>query len=475
MARNVVVKKSAYVLAHAPNLALHYGGSQRLADAAFRKEVAKYLRSYEEALAYYPYQVYIGNASLEDLRRVEKPWYKHPFENPKRDGKFGPMISEEELYGLMKAVDMFDLVYLEKEFSEKVKQKLSEDPIVSKFIPLDRITGLDAEVIDEKIQKMEDISPLYIGDKIVGCILCASKEDENQKSHLILEILAAKATGVLAMAYGLHLSDTKPEEVDFIIECSEEVAGDLYNRGGGGIGKSILEIVNCKNATGYDLKSFCSAPVFALIQACSLVAAEVYDSVAVVGGGSVSKLGMNARSHISKQMPVLEDVLGAICIIVAKDDGLNPIMKPMGKQDIWASSHISDMIDSLVLGPLRKLGLTVTDVDLYAPELQIPEILDRDIPELNYRYIARAAVKEGQLKEEDIEKFVKEHGTLGFAPQQGHIPSGVPLIGHAREKILNGEINSAFIIGKGSLFLGRLTKLHDGASVLIERNPAWRA
>jgi hypothetical protein len=36
--------------------------------------------------------------------------------------------------------------------------------------------------------------------------------------------------------------------------------------------------------------------------------------------------------------------------------------------------------------------------------------------------------------------------------------------------ILQGEITRAMIIGKGSLFLGRLTNLFDGVSLIIEKN-----
>ena len=41
-------------------------------------------------------------------------------------------------------------------------------------------------------------------------------------------------------------------------------------------------------------------------------------------------------------------------------------------------------------------------------------------------------------------------------------------MGHARDAIKAGNIKRAMIIGKGSLFLGRLTNLADGASFLIE-------
>ncbi|MDR2174914.1 MAG: DUF5940 domain-containing protein, partial [Synergistaceae bacterium] len=56
----------------------------------------------------------------------------------------------------------------------------------------------------------------------------------------------------------------------------------------------------------------------------------------------------------------------------------------------------------------------------------------------------------------------------GFAHTQGHIPSGVPFIGIACDRIRAGTMKRAMIIGKGSLFLARLTNLADGGSFMIE-------
>lgn len=64
---------------------------------------------------------------------------------------------------------------------------------------------------------------------------------------------------------------------------------------------------------------------------------------------------------------------------------------------------------------------------------------------------------------------MKKHGLPGFAPTQGHIPSGVPYLGHAVDAIDAEKIHRAMIIGKGSLFLARLTNLADGASFMLEK------
>ena len=46
----------------------------------------------------------------------------------------------------------------------------------------------------------------------------------------------------------------------------------------------------------------------------------------------------------------------------------------------------------------------------------------------------------------------------------------MPSIGFLRDLLLAGEIKRAMIIGKGSLFLGRLTNLFDGTSFIIQQN-----
>ena len=58
----------------------------------------------------------------------------------------------------------------------------------------------------------------------------------------------------------------------------------------------------------------------------------------------------------------------------------------------------------------------------------------------------------------------------GWAPTQGHIPSGVPFLGFAREELTDGDLNKVMVVGKGSLFLGRMTNLFDGVSIVLERN-----
>ena len=127
---------------------------------------------------------------------------------------------------------------------------------------------------------------------------------------------------------------------------------------------------------------------------------------------------------------------------------------------------------ALTFEPLQAAGLTFTDVDRFAPELQNSEITmpagAGDVPLANIKMIAALAVMKKAIEKADMDAFIKKHGTVGYAHTQGHIPAGVPFIGPACEGIRAGKMKRVMIIGKGSLFLARLTNLADGASFLIE-------
>jgi len=96
-------------------------------------------------------------------------------------------------------------------------------------------------------------------------------------------------------------------------------------------------------------------------------------------------------------------------------------------------------------------------VDKYAPEMQNPEVTEPagagDVPKSNYKMIAALAVKRGEITKENMDDFIRKHGMPGFAPTQGHIPSGVPIMGYAREKILEGKLSRVMVIGKGACSL----------------------
>jgi betaine reductase len=129
---------------------------------------------------------------------------------------------------------------------------------------------------------------------------------------------------------------------------------------------------------------------------------------------------------------------------------------------------------SLILKPLTRVGMKMTDIDKYATEMQNPEITlpagSGDTPSTNYKIMAALAVLNKQIDKTEIEKFVKDRGMPGFSPTQGHVPSAVPFLGHALEAMKKGNMKRAMFVAKGSLFLGRMSQLSDGISFLLEAN-----
>ncbi|MBI9031420.1 ketoacyl-ACP synthase III family protein [bacterium] len=475
-----VIKKSAYALVHTPDMLIHNGTTQsnersNNPNSDYVKNLESSLRSYAEVVGYAPYQTYIGNMTPEDLASSTRPWYSNYNKSADSQGKFGEILSQDLFYALLQISDVFDLVKLEVNFANAIKEKLVKHDLLSKFS--DKIKqGLEKAEIENYLS--ENAEGLYEKGELVGCVLDAHKSDPNLTSHYMLENLAVKASGVLAL---LHLiKDLDISEIGYVIECSEEAIGDQNQRGGGNVAKSIAEVVGLNNATGVDLRGFCAAPTHSLVNAASLVQSGIFKNVVILAGGAVAKLGMNGKDHVKKDMPILEDVLGTFAVLVSENDGINPIIRTdsVGIHTVGHGSSPQAVTTALVLDPLAKIGKKIPDINKFCAEMQIPEMTvpagAGDVPTQNIKMIAALAVKSGQLERSAMPKFVEEHGYQGFAPTQGHIPSGVPIIGHGREHILAGNYENFMVIGKGSLFLGRMTNLFDGISIVIEKNPGLK-
>ncbi|MBU5425899.1 ketoacyl-ACP synthase III family protein [Tissierella pigra] len=475
-----VVKGTSYVLMQAPDMIIHNGTTQtteRLLhpDSEYLKELPKHIRKFEDAVNYLPNQVYIGNHKPEELKTIEQPWYDKDVQDAKRDGKFGEIMPQDEFIGLIKIVDVFDLVLLSKEFTTMVKPKLDAHPLIKDEFVAKLKDG--AEIADiEKYINEQGAEPLYHDEKVVGCVKRAHDVDVNLTAHVMFENLVTKASGVLAALHCLAKNDLNPEEVEYVIECSEEACGDMNQRGGGNFAKAVAEMAGLTNATGSDLRGFCAAPAHAIVSAASLVQAGTYKKVMVVAGGCTAKLGMNGKDHVKKDMPILEDVIGGFAMIVAENDGVNPVLRTdlVGRHTVGTGSSPQAVVTSLVTAPLDKAGLKVTDIDKYSVEMQNPDVTKPagagDVPAANYKMIAALGVKRGEVERTGIDAFIQNHGMEGWAPTQGHIPSGAPYVGFAREEMLEGKMNRMMIVGKGSLFLGRMTNLFDGTSIVMERN-----
>ncbi len=477
---NSIIKGASYILVHTPQMVIHNGTTQiteRIVnpESEYLKELPKHLRSYEDCVSYWPNQVYIGNEHPEALEQVEFPYYDKPRANSERYGKFGEIMPEAQFYVLMQACDCFEVVKLDKNFVAAHKAELAGDPIITEDIMARVQEGNELSDI-ERFVKEEHAEGIYYEGALVGCVKRAHDIDVNLNAEVMHENLVNKATAVLSILYAVRNAGVSKEDIEYVIDCSEEACGDMNQRGGGNFAKASAEIAGLVNATGSDSRGFCAGPSHAMVEAGALVKAGAFKNVIVVGGGCSAKLGMNGKDHVKKGLPILEDCLGGFAVVVSENDGVSPEINLdiLGRHTVGTGSAPQGVIGSLVADPLERVGLKITDIDKFSPEMQNPDITKPagagDVPEANYKMIAALAVKKGELEKAAMPAFIKGHGMPGFAPTQGHIPSGVPFIGFAREDILAGKIKNAMIIGKGSLFLGRMTNLFDGMSFVMQAN-----
>lgn len=481
MSNYAVIKGASYILAAAPDMVIHNGTTQTTEmivnpESEYLKELPNHLRSYEDVLSYIPNQVYIGNMTNADLAGVEFPYYDKKAEKAERYGKYGEIMPQDEFIGLMQICDVFDLVKLEAGFAQSVKAKLEAHGMLKpeQIALLDKNTDTAEDI--KKLVDEEHAEGLYVDFKLVGAVKRAHDVDTNLSAHVMLENIVAKASSVLAMLHLVKNTGIDPKDVEYVVDCCEEACGDMNQRGGGNFAKAAAETVGLTGATGSDVRGFCAGPAHAILDAASLVKAGTFKNVIVTAGGCTAKLGMNGKDHVKKGLPALEDCIGGFAVLISENDGVNPVIRTdiVGRHTVGTNSSPQATIGALVTDPLDKAGIKLTEVDKFAPELQNPDITKPagagDVPEANYKMIAALGVKRGELERTQIASFVAEHGLVGWAPTQGHIPSGVPYLGACRDSILAGEVNRAMIIGKGSLFLGRMTNLFDGVSFLVEKN-----
>jgi len=466
----------ANVLAHAPGLVRY--GSKPLRDiaqdGAVLDAITPRLRSYADAVAYGPNQAFIGNIEPEALASLPRPWWQALDMTASSTGAFGDVIDETELLGLFKLCDRARLVHLDAATLSAAGAALARRGLVT----ADEMAALapaEAAAIAALCRSGEAL-PLMLGGRVVGAVARGHEQDEALTANVLLENLAGKATGVLALRRLLRMTDGRvgPGDVDFVLAGSEEAVGDRYQRGGGNLAKAIAESAGVTTATGFDVKAFCASTLYAVFNAAALIQSGVFSRVVVVAGGSLAKLGMKYRAHVAKQMPVLEDVLAGIAILVERPGAGDPMIRldTLGLHTIATGSAQQAVVEALVIKPLDKAGYRLRDVDRYATEMHNPEVTEPsgsgDVPKGNYRLIGALGALRGEIPRNGIDEFIAAHGMPGYAPTQGHIASAVCYLAHALRAMRAGKMRRVLFMAKGSLFLGRMTEASDGVSFILE-------
>jgi betaine reductase len=471
-----VITAVTNVLAHAPGLVRY--GSKPLRDLAghpsLGDQISARLRPYEAAVAYAPNQAYIGNREPEMLRALPRPWFAARDPGASADGAFGDFIGEAELLGLLKLNDRVRLVQLDAATLAAAGEGLARRGLVS-ALELKNLAPATEDAIRKPIESGDAI-PLWLDGRVAGSIVRGHEQDEALSAHVLLENLVAKSTGMLALRRLLRSLEHRvhADEVEFVIAGSEEAVGDRYQRGGGNIAKAIAEAAGLGRATGFDVKSFCASTLYAIFNAAALVQAGIFSRVVAVAGGSLAKLGMKYRAHVAKEMPILEDVLAGLAVLIERGTDADPCIRldTLGMHTVAAGSSQQALVEALVMGPLAKAGYRLRDVDRYATEMHNPEVTEPagsgDVPAGNYRLIAALGALRGEIARDAMEGFIVTHGMPGYAPTQGHIASAVCYLAHALRSMRAGKMKRALFMAKGSLFLGRMTEAADGVSFLVE-------
>ena len=473
MPEAAVVRAASLVLAHTPGLARHGSKPMRMlpADAELTSQFVSSLRSFDDAVGYPPHQAFLGACHPREL--PGRPWVGTAWVGGQRFAPFGELMPEEEFLGLMAAVDEFDLLMLTSEVAERAAKRLASHPL-SSHLDLGRISAAAGDVT---AALAGGALPVHLApDTVAGALRGAHAEDESLTAHVLLENLACKATGTLALLHLLHDHGIDPLGIGYTISCSEEAVGDRYQRGGGNMGKTIASVAGLSESSGADVKNFCAAPIPALVIAASLVVAGVFEQVVVVAGGSQPKLGMKFEGHLRHGLPVLEDVLGGAAVLITADDGVSPRIRldAVGRHRVSSGGSGAQILHDLAVRPLEAIGAKMLGVDDYATELHNPEITEPqgsgDVAARNYRTIAALAARRKEIGREGIDGFVAERGMPGYAPTQGHLASAVCYLPHALTRLTAGDADRVLLLAKGSLFLGRMSQRSDGMSVLLERN-----
>jgi glycine/sarcosine/betaine reductase complex component C subunit beta len=434
--RRAAIVSASLVLEHVPDLVRY--GSKPFREPEQVERLCASLRPFERAVAYPPNQVFIGNLAPEDLWEHPRAWWRHPVADASPSGPSGELMDQERFLELLAEIDRFDLV------------RMGVEPEPGQLA-------------------------LFRGGEVVGAFAADHEDDASLTAHVLLENLSIAAGGVHALRHLLTRTGIDPASITHAIGCGEEAVGDRYQRGGGNVAKAIAERCGLARASAIDVKSFCAAPVHALVVAAALIEAGIEERVVVVAGGSMGKLGMKFEGALAKGFPILEDVLAGMAVLLEPADGSNgPVVRTdaIGRLPVEAGSAPQAQLEALVGRPLDALDLSIDGVDTYATEIHNPEITEPqgggDVPDRNYRMLAGLGVVRGELVRGDIPGFARAHGMPGFSPTQGHIASAVPWLPHALARMGTGHMKRTMLIAKGSLFLGRLTRQWDGVSVTLE-------
>ena len=105
--RRAAVVSASFVLEHVPDLVRYGSKPAREPQQLERRGGA--LRSFEDAVAYPPNQVFIGNLAPAALWETPRDWWAHPVDGASIAGTAGDIMDQDAFYALLSEVDQFGL------------------------------------------------------------------------------------------------------------------------------------------------------------------------------------------------------------------------------------------------------------------------------------------------------------------------------------------------------------------------------
>ena len=185
-----VIRAARLALAHVPDLVLSGSKPRRELAVApeLRPALRAHLRPFDAAVTYPPHQVMLGNLSPESLRDISRPWHLQPLKASRCEGPAGFLVDEPTLYAWLARADTANLILWNNCFVPQIEPELENARI--KTGPSDSL----ARTLTDGGEA------LYGGDdEPVGVVLPAQPQDDSLAAPVLLENLAAKATGAMAL------------------------------------------------------------------------------------------------------------------------------------------------------------------------------------------------------------------------------------------------------------------------------------
>ena len=212
MSQVPVVKGVSCVLVHVPGLVpLGSKPSRELAkDRDLLGTMRGHLRGYGEAVGYGPNQAFVGNLRPQALFDAPAPWWQHPVAEAPRTGAFGDILPEEEFWGLLKLADDFDLLHLDAQVAAAAAERLGRHPLLGSLDLAKLTSGATPSAVATGAAATGHLALADAHGHEVGYAVPGYEDDLSQTPHILLENLAAKASGAVALRHLLHQTGTAP-------------------------------------------------------------------------------------------------------------------------------------------------------------------------------------------------------------------------------------------------------------------------